>query len=84
VALAEIEPGMARIQCLPVVSVADELPAERVLLAIIAVLIAMLVPGHAERLMNTPLTRADFSFAPRRERHAGLATDNARVVRIAH
>ena len=68
VALAGSEPAIARVESLPVASSADELLAERVVLAVIAAIAGVLVPGHAERLIDSPLTWADLAGALRRQR----------------
>lgn len=65
-------------------SSADEPLAERVLLAIIAALAAVLVPGEAERLIDTPLTLGGPRLRLRRERPCRCRLlDNAWVVSIA-
>lgn len=63
-ALAQIEPVIAGAEALPgVASSGGELLAERLLLGIIAVLVTVLVPGHTERLIDTPLTWDDLAGA---------------------
>ena len=57
VALAEMEPAVAGAESLAAVaSSVDESPADRVVLGVVAVLAVVLVPGYAERLMDTPLS----------------------------
>ena len=68
VALADIQPSIARVESLPVATSADDLLAERIVLAIIAALAAVLVPGHAGRLIDTPLTWADLACGLRNQR----------------
>jgi hypothetical protein len=67
IALAEIGPAVARVGSLPAASCTDEGPAERVVLAIIATLAAVLVPGQAERLIDTPLTWANLACGLRHQ-----------------
>lgn len=82
-ALAEID-ATARVEALSAVACsADEPLAERVLLAIIATLCAVLVPGHAERLIDTPLTWADLACGLRHQRPRHSRFDNAWVVSTA-
>jgi hypothetical protein len=74
-ALAEIEPAIDGFAPLPAVaSSADEPPPQRLVLAIIAALAAVLVPGHTERLIDTPLTWSDLACGLRqhRPRHVRL------------
>lgn len=84
-ALAEIEPAIARVDSQPAVaSSADEPLAERVLLAIIAALVAVLVPGEAERLIDTPLNLGGPRLRLRRQRPGrARLLDNAWVVSTA-
>ena len=67
--LAAVEPATARVDALPAVAPStDQLLAERVLAAIIATLAAVLVPGHAERLIDTPLNLRGPRLRSRRRR----------------
>jgi hypothetical protein len=73
VASTEIEPAIAFVDSQPAVaSSGDELLAERVLLAIIAALAAVLVPGQAGRLIDTPLNLGRSRLRLRRQRPAAL------------
>lgn len=68
-ALAQMEPAIATAESLSAVtSSGSESLAERVLIGVIAVLAAVLVPGHAERLTDTPLSWADLVCALRPQR----------------
>ena len=70
-ALAEMEPAVARVDSLPVASSADGRLVERVLLAIIAALAAVLVPGDPGRLIDSPLTWTDLACGLRHQRRRG-------------
>lgn len=83
-AVAGIEPAIARVDSQPAVASPDDrLLAERVLLAIIAALAAVLVPGQAEWLIDTPLTRADLARLRPQRRDRPRLLDNAWVVSVA-
>jgi hypothetical protein len=73
----------ARVDSLPAVaSSADELLAARVLLAIIAALAAVLVPGHAKRLIDTPLNLGGLRLRLRRSAVPCSPPENVWVVSI--
>lgn len=83
-ALAEIEPPIARVDSLPAgTSFADEPLVARALLAIFAALAAVLVPGEAERLIDIPLTWRTSPAAGTPAATPPARADNACVVSVA-